>query len=366
MTAAGLPDRVVLYTDADGWGGAEVSLGNLAAALDDAIDVVVAGTSATVVEQIAARRERGRVDALVLPPVGQGAGVRGLRVHRKEIELMAPAVFHANLRAPWACQWELFAASTIAGISTVAVEQLPLPIRMRRSRVLKRFVSRRLDAHVAVGRAGARAVEAMSGAAAGSVRVIANGVPDRADLVAPLRPQGTSVGTLAALIPRKAIDVLLHAIAAVPTATLVVVGSGPEHGALARLAVELGVDGRVTFTGWSERARDHLVDFDLFVLPSRDEGLPLSIVEAMLSGLPVVAADVGSVADVVVDGRTGLLVPTDDAAALAGAISALLGDPERRRSMGVTGRQLALEGFTDIAMAASFESLYRDVCRRPS
>ena len=118
---------------------------------------------------------------------------------------------------------------------------------------------------------------------------------------------------------------------------------------------------RAHFVGWSDEPRRHLEALEVFVLPSRFEGFPLAVVEAMLAELPVVASDVGAVREAVLDGRTGLLVPRDDPEALAAAVRELLADPARRRAMGAAGRTLALERYTAAAMARRFESLYDEL-----
>jgi len=89
--------------------------------------------------------------------------------------------------------------------------------------------------------------------------------------------------------------------------------------------------------------------------------MPLSAIEAMLAGRPVVATDVGSVSELVEEGVTGLLVPPNDPEALAGAIRTLLEDPDKRERMGARGREIAREHFTAEAMAQRFESLYDEL-----
>lgn len=117
----------------------------------------------------------------------------------------------------------------------------------------------------------------------------------------------------------------------------------------------------MSFVGWSEDVRSHLAGVDLLVLPSRSEGFPLTIVEAMLAGLPVVATRVGSVPEAVRDGETGLLVARDDPVALAAALRRLADDPHQRRRMGARGRRVAAASFTVEAMAGAYEALYADV-----
>jgi glycosyltransferase involved in cell wall biosynthesis len=173
------------------------------------------------------------------------------------------------------------------------------------------------------------------------------------------------VGILARLDHVKGIDVLLRSTVDVPGIDLALVGRGPERTALEQQASALGIASRVTFVDWTESPRDALAGFDIFVLPSRHEGLPLSIVEAMLAGLPVVATNVGSVAEAVLDGTTGYVVPPEDTVALSRALQDLAEDPARRERMGAAGRARALEHFTASRMAAMYENLYDTVLFDP-
>jgi glycosyltransferase involved in cell wall biosynthesis len=357
MTLDGL--RLTAFTDAHEVGGAEISLANLLGALDPAIEVRVMGTHPEVIERVAAARPN---TATIRTPDVRGVRDLGaILATRRAIAADRPDILHASLSSPWACRYAILAAATVPGVRTIAVEQLVLPLPTARVRRLKRASSRRLAAHIAVGAASARAVEADAGLPARSVRTIHNGVPDRAiPAPAPDAPHPASV-TLARLDPVKGLDVLARSVAAIPDLHATVIGRGPEEGSLAREAAALGVADRFVLAGWQDDPRAALADADLFVLPSRAEGLPLSICEAMLAGLPVVATDVGSVREIVEDGVTGLLVPADDAAALTAAIRSLLDDPARRAAMGAAGRARAAAEFTVDAMAQRYEAIYVDV-----
>lgn len=357
MTLAGL--RLTAFTDAHEVGGAEISLANLLGALDPAIEVRVMGTHPEVVERIAAARPG---TATIRTPEVRGVRDLGaILATRRAIAADRPDILHASLSSPWACRYAILAAATVPGVRIVAVEQLVLPIPTERVRRLKRASSRRLAAHIAVGAASARAVEADAGLPPRSVRTIHNGVPDRPlPPPSPDAPHPAAV-TLARLDPVKGLDVLARAVAAIPALHATVIGRGPEEDLLAREAAALGVADRFVLAGWRDDPGPALADADLFVLPSRAEGLPLSICEAMLAGLAVVASDVGSVREVVEDGVTGLLVPPDDAAALTAAIRALVDDPARRAAMGAAGRDRAVAGFTVDAMARRYEAVYGDV-----
>ena len=165
------------------------------------------------------------------------------------------------------------------------------------------------------------------------------------------------------LTPQKGIDVAIRAVAELPADTvLVVLGEGPERGALERAAHHLGVDRRVFLPGrvpdvaaWLRRAR-------VFVHPARWEGFGLGVLEAMLAGLPVVASNVSSLPELVADGKTGLLVPPDDAGALARAVSDALERPE----LGQAGVARARREFSVARMADRTAALYAALASAPS
>jgi len=144
----------------------------------------------------------------------------------------------------------------------------------------------------------------------------------------------------------------------------VVIGEGAARPELERLARELGVVDRVELPGWTERPSEVLPGFDVFCLPSRSEGFPLSIVEAMLAELPVLATRVGSVAELVVDGETGLVVERDDVDGLAAALGRLHDDGLRER-FGAAGRTRARERYTVEHMARAYEELWARVLDAP-
>ena len=123
------------------------------------------------------------------------------------------------------------------------------------------------------------------------------------------------------------------------------VGDGPLREDVTAAVHGAGLEDDVVLAGERRGLGALLAGADVFVLASRSEGLPISVLEAMAAGLPVVASDVGGVAEAVVDGKTGLLVPPGDSGALAEALHALLGDPASRRTMGAAGRARARAHF---------------------
>jgi glycosyltransferase involved in cell wall biosynthesis len=126
---------------------------------------------------------------------------------------------------------------------------------------------------------------------------------------------------------------------AFPAATLTIAGTGPERQALEKLAASLGMADAVTFTGRvdNEGMADLYRSADIMVNPSLADNMPISVLEALASGVPVVSTDVGGVPYLVEHGRTALLVPVKDPAAMAGAILTLLNEPARARQISEAG-----------------------------
>lgn len=170
---------------------------------------------------------------------------------------------------------------------------------------------------------------------------------------------------LGALVPRKGFDVLLRALAELarrgvrPRAWIA--GDGAEREPLERAARTAGLASDVRFLGRRADVGDLLAGCDVFCLPSRAEGLGVAALEAMAAGRAVVATRVGGLGDAVVDGRTGLLVAPDDAAALALALERLVLDGALRARFGAEGPARVAEGFLPEQMVASYAALYREI-----
>jgi glycosyltransferase involved in cell wall biosynthesis len=130
---------------------------------------------------------------------------------------------------------------------------------------------------------------------------------------------------------------------------------------LQTLVKDLKLSGHFNFVGGVTNLAEHLSMADIFVLPSRSEGFSNAIVEAMAAALPVVATNVGGNAEAVEDGVTGLLVPSEDPAALSAAISRLLSDPSQARAMGIAGKARAAKNLTTEAMMNRITAAYRDL-----
>ena len=224
------------------------------------------------------------------------------------------------------------------------------------------FSARGADIVVAVSHAVAsRVVD-------GPARVIYAGtdVPPM-DSPAPRRRSTSEVilGTAGRLIPLKGIEFLLSAAAALrgefPDLRVEIAGSGPERPELEQRIARLGLTARVEFLGWIDDLHTVLPRWDVFVMPSLEEGFPLAALEAMAAGLPVVASCVGGVPELVVDGNTGWLVPPGDAEALAARLRLLLRSPEERLTMGANARARVRDHFSLAQMTENFGKLYDEL-----
>ena len=194
------------------------------------------------------------------------------------------------------------------------------------------------------------------------VRIISNGV-DGARFACARKPRPIrTILTVANLRREKAHEILFDAVARLapghPSLRVRIAGDGPRAAELRALAASLGIVDRVTFLGHREDVAGLLAEADAFVLPSRSEAFPNSVVEAMAAGLPVVAGAVGGLLELIESGRTGMLVRADDAAALASTLEALIADPARARTMGDAARDAIARRYSFDRMVRSFEDLY--------
>jgi len=248
-------------------------------------------------------------------------------------------------------------------------------LRARRHRLAYAFVNRLFDEVHAVSEQTRQYCIAVDGLEPRRVVTLYNGVAiekaDSADAERALAeigniPRNAQLITTVAHIRRiKGIDLLLRAAAEVrrrhPRAVFLIVGDNhqPEHyQELLELRDSLGLAKSVRFCGASENVFGILKASTVFCLPSRSEGLSNALLEAMACGLPCVATDVGGNPELIDNGRTGLLVPVEDANSLAHAIMYLLENPEAARGMGHAAREVVEQRFTTENMIRNLEKRY--------
>lgn len=241
----------------------------------------------------------------------------------------------------------------------------------RLGRAIQRFAFRHGVVPVAIAAAVARSFRAAYG------REPAATIPNGIDTAAYSRPEARAgwrsahgfgeddvlVVSVARLEPQKNPLALVEAFARAGVGHLLIAGDGSLLEAARLRAAHLGIASRVHFLGVRTDVPELLSASDIFALASDWEGNPLSVMEALAAGLPVVATSVGGVPELVSDGVTGILAPPGDVGALAGALESLARDPQRRREMGAAGRECS-KRFDVSAMVAAYAALFEEVARR--
>jgi glycosyltransferase involved in cell wall biosynthesis len=236
----------------------------------------------------------------------------------------------------------------------------------------RELIARRSAAFLAVSREDRRRMIEIERIPAGKVVYVPNGIAGfppasgrdvRMELG--IGPENPVVGTVCSLRPQKAVDVLIRAAAVLapgfPGLRVVIVGHGTEREALDALVEELGLEGTVMLLGRRTDVPDLLEAFDVCVCSSDFEGSPLSIMEYMEAGKPVVATAVGGVPDLVEDERTGLLVDPQNPEMLASALGTLLRDRRLATQFGLAGRERRRREFDLDQTVRRIEGLYEEL-----
>jgi glycosyltransferase involved in cell wall biosynthesis len=163
----------------------------------------------------------------------------------------------------------------------------------------------------------------------------------------------------------KGIEYLLCAVAALlsafPSVRVEIAGSGPYREKLENAVAMAGLGQHVKFLGWIDELSTILPRWDIFGMPSLEEGFPIAALDAMAAGLPIVATSVGGVPELIENGTTGWLVPPRDVESLASKLRLLIDDRELRLSMGAAGFRHVRDHFSNEQTVASFAQLYEEL-----
>jgi glycosyltransferase involved in cell wall biosynthesis len=174
------------------------------------------------------------------------------------------------------------------------------------------------------------------------------------------------LGVVSRLSTEKGLDVLLRALPQVfaiyPSLICRIVGQGPQHSALLDLAREMQIESHIHFEGFHSDIKTFLSECTLIALPSRTEGTPLAILEAMAARRPVIASAVGNVPHILLGGAAGVLVPPENPDDLARGIIALLSDANLRDRLAARAHEHVVSNFDQESMAARYLDIYNDVC----
>jgi glycosyltransferase involved in cell wall biosynthesis len=368
--------RVVLYSDAEYFGGAEEYLALLARSLPPsrfALALVLPPAAGAALLESRAAAAGAEIRHLARPGFSWLPRIPEMidcfrRCRGDVLHMNLPSTYDAGVSSV------AFAARQAGIPRVVSTEHLPMIDRKYKKFPIKAFFTHWVDAVITPTQANRGFLVRRHGVDPGKVRVISNGVepppPLGKEEAAALRaswgagPETAVFGIVGRLTRRKGHHLLLRALAqleeerGLPPWLLVAVGEGEEDEALRALERELSLGGKVRWLGQQENARGLMQAFDLLVLPSTVETMPLTILEGMAASLPVAASAIFGIPDLVIPGETGLLFPPGDVAALAGALRALLIDPERRRRMGESGERRYRRRFTAARMTAETAAVY--------
>lgn len=178
---------------------------------------------------------------------------------------------------------------------------------------------------------------------------------------------GPVIGTIGRLSPVKGHAFLIQSMAEIVSrlseAQCLIVGDGPEYNLLKNLAGSLGIEDSVRFVSSNPDTHKFLSVMDVFVFPSVKEGLGIALLEALASGRPCVASDVGGISNIIKNGHNGILVPARDPGSIAGAAIGLINDRARARLLGQRARETVKETFTLDGMADKVLHLYEEVIK---
>ena len=359
------PLRIAHLIESDGPGGAERIVAGLAGALQDAgaynVIFLPAGGEGWLARELTGSGvviEEYRLDAPLSPACARALSA-AFRRHR--IDVAHSHEFTMAVYGAWA-SWR-------AGV--------PHVITMHGSRYYAGRLRRRLAMRAAIaGRTRVVAVSHELGdaisrdlrVARSRIEMVPNGVRFTGPAQGTLREElalgpgdrlAVALGNLYRVKgQRYAIDAVALLAKRHPTLHLAIAGRGELHDALAAQARALGIGNRIHLLGLRTDVAAVLASADLFVMPSLSEGLPLALLEAMFAGKPIVATDVGEIPAALGQGMAGLIVPPGDAAALAGALDALLASPDRASMLGQIARERAAARYDLSHMVRRYRTMY--------
>lgn len=363
--------RVLLAVTLAEWGGAQAYVYALARSLQGRYDVcVLCGPGVVLVERLRASAIR----VLEVPALRRGIHplwdlraflrIWGL-LRRERFDLVHGSSTKAGALVRFAAYLTGVPVILFTAHGWAFTPGRPAPVRALLAR-WERLMARMTTTVICVSENDRLLAERSRVVARGQAVVIRNGIapapflrPGDEDLRSALNlgaePVIVMVGRLA---QQKAPLTLVHASRSLVRGRVLIAGDGPLRSRVEQAVRRHGLSDRVRLLGFRADIPGLLRASDIFVLPSRWEGLPLAVIEAMMAGLPVVATRVGGVGEVVEDGGTGLLVPPGDPEALAAALRRLVEHEALRRQMGAAGRERALRLFTADRMVGETRALY--------
>jgi glycosyltransferase involved in cell wall biosynthesis len=352
--------RLSIVVDSDTFGGAERYVALLLEHLPEQFAPTLLCTR-PVPGQLLAAAQRAGACAVMIDGVRGKGDVAGLRSLAGALRASRPELVHLNLNSP-PNNRHAIAVARLLRRPTLATLHIYHPLAPRQRQLLG-LLFRRLHAVIAVSAEIRQRLVDELGVRRAAARLVHNGVgPCTAGHAAPTDTDVVRIGAQGRLTDQKGFDLLIEAVGALVERGLrpqvLIAGDGPDRGRLERLARGLPV----TFLGFVDDTSSLLSAIDVLCMPSRFEGLPFALLEAMMCGIPCVASRVGDIPEAL--GGGGLTVPTEDVGALTLALERLLTAPDLRRDLGAAARARAEAHFSTQRMIQATVEVYREVLGR--
>ena len=286
-----------------------------------------------------------------------------------------PHIVHTHA---WGTFIEGLVGAKLAGVPCVVHGEHGTIQQKRRHILAQRFAWNFSDQILSVSNSHRDQLHRTVGYPLEKIRVITNGVDSKKFCFAEsgkrireslgISSDSFVVGTIGRLVPVKNQALLMNAFAAIAmnknNLILLVVGDGPLRATLESMANNIGISERVIFTGIRSDIPELLRTMDVFVLSSLNEGMPNTILEAMSSSLPVIATDVGGNSEVVKHKITGLITPSGNVDALAGALVYLIENEDKVKAFGTNGRKVINEAYDLPVMVKNYEEMYERIYKK--
>lgn len=363
--------HLCFYSDSQVYGGSEYYVSLLARNLTDrGYQVSVIMNSLPQMSEWGSSLRNGGIN-VVQDLVGIYALLTWLKSFR-------PDVFHINMPGPYCAAYGGVALlAKMAGIKAViTTEHVPSITGPKRLEILKRFFDNWTDSIITEASMNVKYLVETHGANPRKIHRIYHGVD--IGRYCPLTGEGgyirdrlgfgpdeLLVALIGRLHPQKGHDYLIRAAATLrsryPSCHYLFIGEGKQRNELELLVQRHSLQDRVTFLGFRSDIADLLQVIDVVVMPSRLEGLPFVLLEAMAAAVPVVASDLECLREVITDGFNGFLVPVGDVSSLASSLDHLLRDRKLRTAIGANARQTITERFNLEMMIDQTEQVYLEV-----
>lgn len=369
--------KILLYTDTPQTGGAELQIFLLAKFLDKkTFTPILVCSNYSQLDKWCENFEKEGIRVIRLQ-VKHKHNPQHLIQLRKIIKAENPDILHIHIWNPASCRYAL----TIKKIPIIVTEHDPFKLNIFKT-LIKKHLLKKVHKIIAISRHNKKILAQLYPQQKAKIAVIHNGIDTvwwQSQLLRftdeerkkikeeafQAKENTLIVITVAELHERKGQKYLLQAIPEIvkkfPNVKFIFIGGGPNRENLENLAKKLHIENHVEFLGKQKEIPKFLKSSDIFCLPSCREAFGLVNLEAMITGLPVIATRTGGIPEVIIDNKTGLLVESENSRELSRTLEKLIADPQLRNRLADAGQKRLLKNFTAIKMAQEYEKIYASI-----